>query len=130
PGLRAEHARAAADGHGVVLVTVLVRADHPLRPVGVDKHARVALKVGAGVVAITAEAVVAQVVARNVVIGQVAPALDQQYAFAGPGKPAGSPPPAGACPDDNCVISGHARTSKPIMRQETPSRLPPLPGSL
>jgi len=83
---------------------------------------------------------VAQVIAGDFVVAQVAAALEKQHPLAGLGEDAGGDAAAKARADnDDVIVSGMAwvygagcsgrRGSYPTMRQETASRLPPFCGS-
>ena len=89
----------------------------------------IALQARAGVVPVARIAVVAQVVARDVFEGELAPALDEQHSLARLGQHAGRDPATGPGAHDDDVVRAHPVTSKPIIRQDTSPRLPPLPGS-
>ena len=129
PGLRAVHPRTTAHTGGVVLVRILMWAERALVAIQIHEHARIALQARAGVVPVARVAVVAQVVARDVLEGELAPALDEQHGLARLGQHTGRDPATGPSAHDDDVVGAHPVTSKPIIRQDTPSRLPPLPGS-
>ena len=129
PGLRAIDPGTAAHTGGVVLVGILVWAQCVLVAIPVHHHAWIALEARAGVVPVARVAVVAQVVARDVVEGELAPTLDEQHGLVRLGQHTGRDPAACSGAHDDDVVRAHPVTSKPIMRQDTSSRLPPLPGS-
>ncbi len=106
-----------------------MRLQRALVAIQVHQYAWIALQARAGVVPVARVAVVAQVVARDVVKRELASTLDQQHALARLGKDTGNDPATGPGAHDDHVMDAHPVTSKPIMRQDTSPRLPPLPGS-
>ncbi len=73
---------------------------------------------------------VAQVVSRDLLEAEVAATLQEKDVVARLGQKGGHDSARRASPDHHGVVPLHAFTSKPTIRQATPSRLPPLAGSL
>ena len=103
PRLRAEQARAAADGDGVVVIAGVAGADGLLDAIAARPHPGMA--VGAGAVAEERDAVVPEMVHAGGVTAEPAPALDDQYRRPSLGSHPGRDAAAGAASDDHYVIT-------------------------
>ena len=86
PGLHTPYARAAANTHGVVLVTAIMGGDDVFSALLIHIDARVSFEVGADVVAAAHHAMVAQVIPTNLVVGELASAFDHHHRVSGFGQ--------------------------------------------
>ena len=80
PRLHAPHTRTAADGEGVELIACVVGEHGVWVARCVDKDPRMPGGVGCGVVAVERQAMVAEVVAGNLGVGEGATAFEEQHA--------------------------------------------------
>ena len=130
PRLRPVDPGASADAGGVVVVARLVRTDRALAALGIHEDPRVAVHRRARVVPVEGEALVAQVVAADLVEAERRSALQQEDAAAGLRQHGRDDATARAGAHDDRVVVRHASSrSNPVIRQETPPWLPPCAGS-
>src|SRR5262249_54825492 len=124
PRLGAVNLRAAADAHGVVVVAVADGVYHAA--FGID--AGMAFEGGAHAVAVKREAMIAEVVARDLVEGVMLAALQEEDGLTDLSEEAGDDVPRSAGANDDHVhicVQG----LNPTICQEMHFGLPPLPGS-